>query len=118
VGTNCQQFAPDTEAAVFTYFAAPHVAVTSRRHDPRLIIRSVSPTSGPDAGSTNVTLTGGPFDGGSDYRCRFGPTMVLATAAAGGAALYCQAPEAVRPSSPFIAAMRSAADEGRRPGWG
>jgi hypothetical protein len=43
--------------------------------------------------------------------------MVLATAAAGGAALYCQAPEAVRPSSPFIAAMRSAADEGRRPGW-
>ena len=117
VGTNCQQFAPDTEAAVFTYFAAPHVAGTDRRHDPRLIVLSVSPTSGPDAGSTNVTLTGGPFDGGSDYRCRFGPTMVPATAAADGRALHCQAPEAVQPSSPFVAAMRSAAETGSRPGW-
>ena len=35
------------------------------------VVSTASPSSGPAAGGTNVTLVGGPFSGGSDHRCRF-----------------------------------------------
>ena len=40
-------------------------------------IFSLSPTSGPAAGLSLVTVSGVHFHGGSDYRCRFGPDIVV-----------------------------------------
>ena len=82
----------------FSYFASPPRSSSSPDTiygQPQRRVLSISPSSGPDEGDTNVTLSGGPFAGGSDYRCRYGETMVEATASDDGRSLHCQAPSAV-----------------------
>ena len=39
-----------------------------------------------------MTLFGGPFHNGSDYRCRYGATLVTATPGVAGDTLHCQTP--------------------------
>ena len=58
------------------------------------VATAVSPASGPNDGNTNVTIFGGPFVNGSDYRCRFTPLMLLVpgTPSADGSKLHCQSP--------------------------
>lgn len=51
----------------FSYFGRPSVG-------------SISPTCGPTAGHTKLTLTGTQLRGGSDYRCRFGEAPLLVNA--------------------------------------
>ena len=68
----------------------PHSAL----HAAGFLATAVSPTSGPNGGATNVTVFGGPFANGTDYRCRFAPLMLLvpATPSSDGVSLHCQSP--------------------------
>ena len=57
ISLNAQQYTRD--GTLFSVHAPAHVA-------------ALSPTSGPSMGAT-VTVIGGPFENGTDYRCRFDP---------------------------------------------
>ena len=77
VSTNCQQYAAPSESVRFRYFGSsqkiPQPAGQPLATLP--LFHTISPSSGPSTGSTNVTVVGGPFLNGSDYRCRFAPLM-------------------------------------------
>lgn len=61
-----------------------------------LRVSSFSPSSGPAAGVTLVTVAGAHFGNGSDYRCRFGElSTVAASFVLGAGVLTCIAPTAV-----------------------
>ena len=62
VSINAQALSPSSVA--YAYYAPPR-------------IESVSPTSGPAAGLSLVTVTGIHIHGGSDYRCRFGTDVTV-----------------------------------------
>ena len=58
---------------------------------------SFSPTTGPVRGNTTVTVVGSHFEGGADYRCRFGAAPELKVAAtyhSESRALVCASPAA------------------------
>ena len=86
VATNCQQYSQPNGGVAFAYFGAPPTAARDA------LVASISPSSGPSDGDTNVTLFGGPFHNGSDYRCRYGATLVTATPGVAGDTLHCQTP--------------------------
>ena len=86
VATNCQQYSQPNGGVAFAYFGAPPTAARDA------LVSSISPSSGPSDGDTNVTLFGGPFHNGSDYRCRYGATLVTATPGVAGDTLHCQTP--------------------------
>jgi hypothetical protein len=64
VSLNAQQYT--VEAHGFRYHGLP-------------VVSGFSPSSGPAAGATRVVVSGGAFDGGSDYRCRWGGCGSCAT---------------------------------------
>jgi len=72
----------------FGGYSRPHLFAAG------FVATAVSPASGPNDGNTNVTIFGGPFANGSDYRCRFTPLMLLVpgTPSADGSRLHCQSP--------------------------
>ena len=76
VSTNCQQYAAPSASVRFSYYGAPPKIPQPPNAPlaPFKLYRSVSPSSGPQTGATNVTIVGGPFLNGSDYRCRFAPS--------------------------------------------
>ena len=64
VSLNAQQYT--VEAHGFRYHGLP-------------VVSGFSPSSGPAVGATLVVVSGGAFDGGSDYRCRWGGCGSCAT---------------------------------------
>ena len=64
VSLNAQQYT--VEAHGFRYHGVP-------------VVSGFSPSSGPAVGATLVVVSGGAFDGGSDYRCRWGGCGSCAT---------------------------------------
>ena len=80
VSLNAQQYT--SNSVRFTYYTGPTVSL-------------VTPDAGPTSGDTLVRLLGYNLDAGSEYRCRFGETVVRATIAHPGDAndtLRCVAP--------------------------
>lgn len=125
VSSNCQQYAAPSDSVRFAYYGAPPKIPQPPDAPlaPYRLYRSVSPSAGPSTGSTNVTIVGGPFLNGSDYRCRFAPLMVMvpATSSADGTLLHCQSPavsrvkldEAINTSVTVTAAFASATSASR-----
>ena len=76
VAANAQQFS--TDDVVFTYYGG--ASFQQARAPPQtgpLTLSSVSPASGPVAGSTAIVLSGANMHGGDDYRCRFDSETVV-----------------------------------------
>jgi hypothetical protein len=77
ISTNAQQYTHEVRG--FTYFGGSYMEGQERSpHAAPLHLSAVSPSSGPIAGATALTVTGQNFAGGSAYVCRVGAQEVAA----------------------------------------
>ena len=86
VSSNGQQF---TASRVPFVYNAPHV------------VSSFTPERGPEAGSTQVMISGMGFAAGSDYKCRFGDSTVNASYDAISGTLHCASAPHSRRTTPL-----------------